>query len=105
MYPDLSARLDALWLMAFFAANADAVEVRMAAERRVRIVRIGRKQAVRIPRDLELPGDQAIMRRDGDRLIIEPAPPAPLLALLETLEPIDEEFAPPPELPIENWLR
>lgn len=64
----------------------------MASERRVRIFRNGRNQAVRIPREFELPGDEAIMRREGERLIIEPAPPSSLLALLATLEPIDEEF-------------
>ena len=64
----------------------------MATERRVKIFRNGRNQAVRIPREFELPGDEAIMRREGERLIIEPAPPESLLALLSTLEPIDEEF-------------
>ncbi len=71
----------------------------MATERRVKIFRNGRNQAVRIPREFELAGDEAIMRREGDRLIIEPAPPASLLALLATLEPIEEDFAPIPDLP------
>jgi antitoxin VapB len=56
---------------------------------------------VRIPREFELPGEDAIMRKEGERLIIEPAPPKSLLALLTTLEPLDEEFPPiadqPPE--------
>jgi len=30
---------------------------------------------VRIPREFELPGEDAIIRKEGDRLIIEPTPP------------------------------
>ncbi len=30
----------------------------------------GRNQAVRIPREFELAGEDAIMRKDGDRLIL-----------------------------------
>jgi antitoxin VapB len=71
------------------------------AERHVRLFRNGRNQAVRIPREFELPGAQAIMRKDGDRLIIEPAPSKSLLALLATLAPLDEEFPPVPELPVD----
>lgn len=32
------------------------------------------------------------MKRDGARLILEPAKPKSLLALLKTLKPISEEF-------------
>lgn len=45
----------------------------MGAERHVKLFRNGRNQAVRIPREFELPGDDAVMRKDGDRLILEPA--------------------------------
>jgi antitoxin VapB len=62
-------------------------------ERYVKLFKNGRNQAVRIPREFELPGDDAIMRKDGNKLIIEAAPPRSLLALLATLEPIGEEFA------------
>ncbi|WP_336605046.1 hypothetical protein [Phenylobacterium aquaticum] len=34
------------------------------------------------------------MRREGDRLIIEPAPPKSLLALLAELPDLDEDFGP-----------
>jgi antitoxin VapB len=57
---------------------------------------------VHIPREFELPGQDAIMRKDGERLVIEPIPPGSLLALLATLEPIEEDFAPMPELPFEK---
>ncbi len=66
----------------------------MTAERRVKIFKSGRNQAVRIPRDFELPGEDSVMRKEGDRLVIEPAAPHSLLALLKTLKPIDEDFAP-----------
>ncbi|HEX3528015.1 MAG TPA: AbrB/MazE/SpoVT family DNA-binding domain-containing protein [Thermoanaerobaculia bacterium] len=64
----------------------------MQSERIVSLFRNGRNQAVRIPRDLELPGSQAILRKEGDRLIVEPMPRLSLLELLSTWEPLDEEF-------------
>jgi len=39
------------------------------------------------------------MRKEGDRLIIEPAPRKSLLAWLATLEPLDEEFPEIEDLP------
>ena len=41
-------------------------------ERHVRLFRNGRNQALRIPREFELEGDEAIVRKEGDRLIVEP---------------------------------
>lgn len=76
----------------------------MTIERAVKLFRNGRNQAVRIPREFELPGDSAILRRDGSRLILEPAPQPSLLDLLATLTPIDEDFAPimdPPPEPVD----
>lgn len=70
-------------------------------ERRVKLFRNGRNQAVRIPREFELPGEDAVLRKDGERLIIEPAPPTSLLARLATLRPLDEDFPPIDELPHE----
>lgn len=68
-------------------------------ERHVKLFKNGRNQAVRIPREFELPGDNAIMRKDGNKLIIEAAPPRSLLALLATLKPLGEEF---PSIPDET---
>ena len=62
--------------------------------RHVKLFRNGRNQAVRIPREFELPGEDAIIRKEGERLIIETAPPKSLLRVLERLTPIDEEFPP-----------
>ena len=73
----------------------------MIPERHVKLFKNGRNQAVRIPREFELPGDEAIMRKEGDRLIIEPTQPKSLLAVLATLQPLDEEFPPIPELPVD----
>ena len=73
----------------------------MPIERHVRLFKNGRNQAVRIPREFELPGKDAIMRKEGDRLVIEPAPPRSLLAVLATLEPIEETLPPLEELPLE----
>ena len=68
-------------------------------ERRVKLFRNGRNQAVRIPRELELPGEDAVIRREGRRLILEPAPPKSLLAVLATLPTIEEQFPPIVDLP------
>jgi antitoxin VapB len=64
----------------------------MTERHRVNLFRDGPYQAVRIPREFELPGEHAVMRRERDRLIIEAAPPRLLLALLATLSPINEAF-------------
>jgi antitoxin VapB len=66
----------------------------MPSERHVKLFKNGRSQAVRIPREFALPGEDAIMRKDGERLIIEPAPPKSLLAVLAMLPPLEEDFPP-----------
>jgi len=65
----------------------------MSSERHVRLFRNGRNQALRIPREFELEGDEAIIRREGDRLVIEPIAAPGLLAVLSGLRPIEAEFA------------
>jgi antitoxin VapB len=89
--------------------------------RHARLFRAGSDQAVRIPQGFELPGDEVIIHREGDRLVIEPVARPGLLALLATLEPIDEAFPdvdeglrtvdtnlrvsrPGAGLTVENWL-
>jgi antitoxin VapB len=64
----------------------------MAIERKERLFRNGRNQAVRIPRDLELPGSEALLRKEGDRLVVEPMPRPSLLELLSTWGPLGEDF-------------
>ena len=74
-------------------------KVKAAPERHVRLFRNGRNQAIRIPREFELPGEDAVMRKDGRRLIIEPAPPKSLLAYLASAKPLDEDFPEIEDLP------
>jgi antitoxin VapB len=75
----------------------------MQSERLVRLFRNGRNQALRIPREFELEGDEAMIRKEGDRLIIEPVvKPNRLRELLASWEPLDEalpEIADPPVEP------
>ncbi len=67
----------------------------MARTRQVRLFRNGRNQAVRIPKEFELPGREATISRVGDRLILEPARCKSLLQVLAALTPL----APADELP------
>jgi len=71
----------------------------MSAVRKVKLFKNGRNQAVRIPREFELPGEDALMRKEGDRLVIEPAPRKSLLEVLATFETLDEEFPEVEDLP------
>jgi antitoxin VapB len=64
----------------------------MPDQRHVRLFRNGRNQALRIPVEFELPGDEAIIHRDGDRLVIEPVRKRGLVALLKTMKPLEEDF-------------
>ena len=73
-----------------------------AIVRKASLFRNGRNQAVRIPREFELPGTEVVIRKEGRNLVMEPIPETDgLIALLKRLEPIDEEFPeiddPPPE--------
>jgi antitoxin VapB len=68
----------------------------MNTERRVRLFRNGGNQALRIPRDLELPGRTATFRKEGPRLIVDPAAVPSLLDVVAKLRPLDDEFPPIP---------
>jgi len=63
-----------------------------SATRQVKLFRNGRNQALRIPREFELEGNRALVHRDGERLIVQPLRRGRLLALLASLEPLDEVF-------------
>ncbi len=79
----------------------NAHEAIMHPEHHVRLMRSRGDQVLRIPRELELPGNEAVLRKEGERLIVEVAKRPRLLAVLATLEPLDEDFPtiedPPPE--------
>jgi antitoxin VapB len=82
------------------------LEEAVTDKRAVRLFRNGRNQAVRIPVEFELPGNEATMHRDGDRLVIEPLRKRGLTALLKAMKPLDDPFpeiddpAPAPEDPL-----
>ena len=69
--------------------------------RRVRLFRNGRSQAVRIPKEFEIAGDEVVMSREGERLVIEPVRQRSLEAVLAELPELDEMIEPvfdhPPE--------
>jgi antitoxin VapB len=78
----------------------------MEEQRTVRIFRNGRNQAIRIPRGFELDSDEAVLRREGDHLVLEPVRRKGLLAVLDGLEDLDESFPDmdgelPPNDPVE----
>lgn len=64
----------------------------MNTARRVKLFRNGRNQAVRIPVEFELPGEDALIHKDGDRLVIAPVRRPGLSALLMTMTPVDDEL-------------
>lgn len=64
----------------------------MYTERIVRLFRNGRDQILCIPRDLEIPGSEALLRKEGNQLIVEPMPRPSLLEVLSTWGPLEEEF-------------
>jgi antitoxin VapB len=74
-------------------------EVNMLDQRNVRLFRNGRNQAIRIPREFELPGCEAVIRREGSRLIIEALPPKSLLAFLAVSQPLAVDFPEIDDLP------
>jgi antitoxin VapB len=67
-----------------------------AQTRSVRIFRNGRSQAIRIPREFALPGNEATISRDRKgRLIVEAVKRPTLRELIETWDPLPDEDAMP----------
>jgi antitoxin VapB len=64
----------------------------MVTQYQVRLLHNGRNQTLNIPHAFEMPSNDVVIRRDGERLIIEPFKKRSLLELLATLEDIDEDF-------------
>ena len=64
----------------------------MTANRRVRLFLNGRNRAIRIPREFEFEGDEALIRKEGNRLVIEPIHKTGLLNVLSSLQPTEDEF-------------
>ena len=61
--------------------------------REAKLFRNNKSQAVRIPADFELPGDRVLIRRDGEKLILEPVRRKNLLEILAYLKPLGPEDA------------
>jgi len=68
------------------------LEVIMHSEKHVSLFRNGRNQAIRIPREFELEGMEAIIHKEGDKLIITPVRKKSLKTILESLPTLDEDF-------------
>jgi len=64
----------------------------MQTERHISLFRNGRNQAIRIPREFELEGKEATIRKEGDKLIIEPIKKKGLSQVLATLKPLDKNL-------------
>ena len=62
-------------------------------ERRARLFRNGTSQAIRIPKEFELPGTVATIANAGDHLVIRPIRPSSLLELLDSMAPLGAEDA------------
>lgn len=63
----------------------------MSEARTLSLFRNGRNQAIRIPVELELPGTEATIRKEGDKLVIEPKKMKKSLAdFLEEMEPVPD---------------
>ncbi|MGE0542146.1 MAG: antitoxin [Dehalococcoidia bacterium] len=80
----------------------------MSAPRTVRLFKNGRNQAIRIPRDLELPGSEAVIYRDGSRLILEATARPSLQQLLQSWHRLDvdwPEIADEPPEPVDLETR
>jgi len=61
-------------------------------QHRVRLFRYGNDRALRIPAEFELPGKEALVRKEDDRLIVEQTKWQNLLGLLAGWEPLEDEF-------------
>lgn len=73
----------------------------MHPTRHVTLFKPGRSQAVRIPREFKLPGAEAVMGKEGERLSIEPVPGPSLLAWLAMIAPLVEDLPEVEDVPPE----
>jgi antitoxin VapB len=58
----------------------------------VRLTHNGRNQTLNIPHAFEMSSNDVVIRKEGEKLIIEPFKKRSLLELLATLPDIDEDF-------------
>ena len=75
----------------------------MQTKRHAHIFRNGRNQAIRIPKEFELPGKEVIIHKEGFCLLIEPIEKRNNLAsLLEGWAPLKDDFPEIKDLPPED---
>lgn len=65
---------------------------------------------MRIPRDFELQGDEALMRREGNRLIVESIASKTFAELFPGWKPLHQGWldisdSEPEPVDLENWLK
>ncbi|WP_088141597.1 antitoxin [Achromobacter xylosoxidans] len=76
-----------------------AIRTPVSRPREAKLFRNNRSQAVRIPAEFELPGERVLIRREGEKLIIEPiAGPRNLSELLARWA-AEEPLAPEDQFP------
>ena len=68
--------------------------------REAKLFRNNRSQAVRIPVEFEMPGDRVLIRREGDKLIIEPVSRPSSIVELLTLWKNEAPLAPEDQFPL-----
>lgn len=71
------------------------MEAPVTEARKVSLFRNGRNKALRIPVEFEPEGDEVMIRKDGNLLIIEPVTTAPKMTLAELLD----SWEPEPDFP------
>ncbi len=52
----------------------------------------GQDQVLTIPREFSIPGTEVLLRKEGNRLIVEPISPGSPLSLLTRLQDITDNF-------------
>jgi antitoxin VapB len=72
-----------------------------ANARTARLFRNNHSQAVRIPRDFELAGDEVLIQKKGDCLILKPVKKIPFRDLVMQWDSLDETLPAIEDLPAE----
>jgi antitoxin VapB len=72
--------------------------------RRVSLFKNGRSQALRIPKEFELPGTEVTIERVGSALVVEPvAKRKSLVEAMDSFGPVGEDFPDIEDLPPEPF--
>ena len=74
----------------------------MSTIRQIKIIRLGDRQAIELPPEFELPGEEVVVYKDGDNIILRPVKSLSLIEYLDTLEPMEEDFPEVEDLPIDD---